>query len=334
MKIAVFYPDAYFAPWSMCGGLVNTLCRAGHQVLAGKLPAGDDGLNPTAFEALKLKLPTLEQLAEVDLVIVSGPELIVPWLEAVYGKYDWKFTVKAPKAAWYHSPFFNDRVTINFEHLSYWATEHFFPAWQDADHFDQEGLAKGQAHWLPFGVDADVFNYSGNLPRFQLAHVGSLGDKAFRYMEALSAFEHPTVVIGQVKTETLDGFNESATAYNLAIDLRTVKIFFNFPGPQFLEAKLLEAMACGSLVMTPVLTGSRGISTNHSGFKNYEHWILYVSKNVPHTAKLLREWSSEEKAAEREKIALAGSVEVALNHSLEKRLEEMFCKIGIKELVQ
>lgn len=340
MKIALFYPGVNFTPWSMGLGLANVLRGAGHSVLIGKLPVGEDHISESGLDELKASLPTLEALGQVDLVLVSGPELIVPWLEGIYGRYEWKHSVKARKVAWYHSPFFNEQVTINFDHLEYWAEEHFFPAFQDAEFFDQEGLAKGRAHWLPFGVDTDVFESNplaeGKDKPFAIAHIGAIGDKAFQYMGALNQHEHPPVKVGRVELEDLHGFMECPTAFQLALNLRLTKVFFNFPGPQFLEAKLLEAMACGAMVLTPMLTASRGTSKNHSMFDNGTHWLSYraSASALGHVAKMLREWSSDEKAEEREKIAATGLAAVRANHSLEKRLEELFSKVGLKELVQ
>lgn len=337
MKIALFYPGVNFTPWSMGLGLANALRGAGHSVLIGKLPVGEDHISESGLEELKATLPTLEALGEVDLVLVSGPELIVPWLEGMYGRYEWKHSVKARKVAWYHSPFFNEQVTINFDHLEYWAEEHFFPAFQDAELFDQEGLAKGRAHWLPFGVDTRMFDAGLSVDRrIALAHIGGIGDRAFQYMGALNQHEHPAVKVGKVDFQNVDGFMESETAAQTSVDLRKIRVFFNFPGPQFLEAKLLEAMACGAMVLTPMLTASRGTSKNHSMFDNGTHWLSYraSASALGHVAKMLREWSSDEKAEEREKIAATGLAAVRANHSLEKRLEEMFSKVGLKELVQ
>lgn len=338
MKIAFFYPDASFAPWSMGLGLARALERAGHVVLAGKLPVGD-GVSLAAFDEMKAKLPTLEALGDTDLVLVSGPELIVPWLEAVYGKYEWKHSIKGRKLAWYQSPFFNDQVNINFDYLSYFADEHFFPAVQDVDFFDQEGLAKGRAHWLPFGVDTKMFDAGKRLDprvdrRFDLVHIGSFGEKAGKYMGALSQHEHPPVRVAEVKVVDLEGFLETETAHLLALNLRAVKIFVNFPGPNYLEAKLLEAMACGAMVLTPLLTAARGTDANHSMFENGTHWLCYAAGNVPSVARLLRTWASDEKAEEREKIAVTGLAEVRMNHSIDMRLETMFARLGVKEVVQ
>lgn len=336
MKIALFYPDTQFTSWSMSQGIASTLSRLGHSVVAGKLPTGDTGITDAYLEAMKASMPTLEVLAAVDLVLVSGPELIVPWLEVIYGKYEWKHSIKAPKIAWYHSPFFNDGVTINFDHLSYYADEHFFPAIQDAEFFDQEGMAKDRASWLPFGVDVDMFPcYEKRGPHdHPIAHVGIPGDKAQRYMEALGQHEFPPVRVGDVVVRDLEGIDAYETARRLWKNLVEIKVFLNFPGPNFVEAKLFEVMACGTFVLTPLLTSSSGISKNQALFENGIHWLCYRAANVPHVAKMLREWSSDEKAEEREKIAQSGSAEVHKNHSLEKRLETIFAKVGLREVVQ
>jgi Glycosyl transferases group 1 len=344
MKLAVFYPQTQFTPWSMGQGIVDTLARLGHSVLSGKLPSVESEISEAALAELKSQVPTLEALVDVDLVLLSGPELMVPWLEVIYGKYEWKHGIKAPKVAWYQSPFFNDNVTINFDVLSYWADEHFFPAIQDAEFFDQEGMAKDRASWLPFGVDTcwfhthgpdgNVFDMLRHVRPYALGHVGFPTQKGEAYMGALGQHEFPAVRVGQPMVVDLEGFVADATVGRVANAMRRIKVFVNFPGANFVEAKLLEAMACGALVLSPMLTSDRGTSGNQKIFENGTHWILYRSANVPHVAAMLREWSSGEKAEEREKIALAGAQEVHAKHSLDKRLEAIFAKVGLKVLAQ
>jgi hypothetical protein len=58
--------------------------------------------------------------------------------------------------------------------------------------------------------------------------------------------------------------------------------------------------------------------------------MLYAPSNVPHVAKMLRDWSSDEKAEERERIAVTGLAEVRANHSLQARLDQIFATLKLK----
>jgi glycosyltransferase involved in cell wall biosynthesis len=347
MKIAVFYPDAPRTAWSATHGIESTLRRMGHQVVPGRVPVDVANPAPHVFEAIKATFPSLETLRGTDAVILSGPEHIVPWLDPIYGLYEWK-TIAAPKLAWYHESFFREDYTIDFDTLQAWSDEHFFPAIQDAEFHDQESFAKDRSHWLPLGVDTKIFRaipwFEGDLvitkygtvrKTWDIGFIGWMYEKRARFLKALSQHNHPRVRIGGCSVTDLGGFQAEDTARRLADNYRRVGVFFNLPAlSQLLVSKVYEVMSCGTFLLTPMLSADRGISKNMDPFESGRHLVYYRSSNVPFVAQLLREWSSEEKAEEREKIAATGSAEVHKNHSLEKRLEVLLAKCGVKELVQ
>lgn len=348
MKIAVLFPRSRISAWSLCDGVVNTLRRMGHKVLPVEIPQIIGAIDELRFEALKARLPKISELGKQDAILLSAPEHIGPWIDAIYGKYEWKHEVTCPKLAWYHESFFREDFTIDFDTVSYWADEHFFPAIQDAEFFDQESFAKGRAHYLPFGVDTDIFkpfqNYSGSIEEhnfllkekvWPIAFVGTMYDKRQAFLNALSKHDHPPIRFGTVTVEDLSGYCAEESARRLAANYRQVGVFFNMPAlSRLLVTKVYEVMACGTFILSPQLPADRGMHKNLELFQTGHHLVYYRSSNLPYVAQLLREFSSPEKLATREEIAAEGCREVHEKHSLEKRLETILSKIGVKETVQ
>jgi hypothetical protein len=358
----------------MSNGIVNTLRRMGHQVLPGELPATGGNIPPQVFESIKESLPTIEALKGCDAVLVSGPEHIAPWLDAVYGKYEWK-QLGVPKASWWHETLQREDYSLDWDNVSFWADENFVPAAQDADWLDQEMFGKGHVHWLPFGVDTGVFHpqecsyctpeaieIAGHFrgmsldemrnptkhckvcsgsgfvvtqKKWPIAFVGLVYEKRARFLQALGRHHHPPIRVGNVSVQDLSGYCAEESVHRMVDNYRRVGVFFNLPAmSSLLVTKVYEVMACGTFLLTPELSADRGISKNMELFESDRHLVYYRSSNLPYVAQLLRDWSSEEKVEEREKIAMAGWREVHGKHSLDKRLAVILEKIGVKETVQ
>ena len=154
MKIAVIFAGTQSAAWSVSDGLLSTLKRMGHKV--APCPRGREGQPRLSAEALNM----------ADLIIVSGPEhvfandaLTVLNSEELTEE-SWKREVKPPKLFLYHESATREDQNFQFHKLLSWADHHFFPAIQDAEMYDQASFALGRSHWLPFGVDTDVFRPS------------------------------------------------------------------------------------------------------------------------------------------------------------------------------
>lgn len=344
MRLAVLYPRSQFAAWSMSGGIVATLRRMGHEVVPGELPGIGGEVSPQVFESIKAQLPPVETLKKCDAVLVSGPEHIAPWLDAVYGKYEWK-NLGIPKAAWWHETMQRDDYSLDWDNVSMWADENFVPAYQDADWLSQPMFGGEHVHWLPFGVDTKIFKPFTSLTptddqgrtekAWPIAFVGLIYDKRGRFLQALSRHNHPPIRCGQVSINDLSGFCAEESARRLADNYRRVKVFFNLPAmSRLLVSKVYEVMACGTFLLSPQLPADHGIDKNREAFESGRHLVYYRSSNLPYVAQLLRDWSSDEKAVEREKIAATGCQEVHEKHSLQSRLETILSKIGVKEVVQ
>ena len=342
----------------MTAGLSAALRRMGHEVTDCPLPAGDQ-IHPAAFEALKAGLPEIQNagaqsrsdgtpLQDQDAILVSGPEWVGPWLDAIYGKYEWK-NLGIPRAGWYHESFFREDRVIDFDEVAWISDEHFFPACQDAEFFDQEHFAKGRAYWLPFGVDTQVFKLGDRgqgsgcsglhesrvtnheSRKYDIAFVGLMYEKRAKYLAALSKHNHPPIRFGNVQVQDLSGSRMRDSAELLAENYSQVKVFLNLPSlSQLLVSKVCEVMACGTFLLTPMLAPERGANKNMAPFELGKHLVYYRPAHLGGLAQALREWSSDEKSGERKAIARAGCEEVHSKHRLEQRLEMILERVGLR----
>ena len=354
-RIAYVYPKALFSAWSLAEGAVRTLKRMGHEVLdIPAPPAPESDQVPTALvERLRKRMPALDELKGCDAIIVSGPEHIACWLDAVWGIDQWKFELTMPKAALYHETAQRaDGGIFEFDRAFWVADNHFFPAVQDAEFYDQEQFVQGRSHWLPFGADTDVFkpleNYenfmtnsewrNGKLidvsKKYDLAFIGSVYGYRAKYLGALGQFEHPDLRIGNVQVQDIAGMKGLETANLYAENLRQIKVFFNLPTlSRLLVTKVYEVMACGTFLMTPSLETAGGAAKNTQIFKSGEHLVYYSPRNIAQTAQLLKTWTSDEMAAERERIAASGCAEVHAKYRLDQALQQVLDKSGVRETV-
>jgi len=331
MKIAVFYSMDPTAGWCMGEGVVRTLRRMGHTVIPGPLPTAREAA-PQMIQMVKDGAPKLEALAACDAIIVSGPEHIAPWINLVYTKYEWK-QIQVPKACWLHESCQREDYSIDLDVLKWCGDEWFFPAVQDAEFHDQEMFAAGRSHWLPFGVDTEMFKPIAPNIRddnafwhkdFDIAFLGLLYPKRQQYLKALSRHDHPPVRIGMCSVNDLHGYHLEDSIKLLVSNTRQIKCFLNLPAmSQLLISKVYETLAVGTFLLTPMLSDNRGANRNMNHFKTGEHLIYYSASNLPYVAQLLREWITPERDAERQKISETGCREVHQKHSLTVRLKEI-----------
>lgn len=360
MKIAFIWCGAVVAGWSAGDGLCNALRKAGHEILP--IPRS----RPTC------PLVTAEALNIADAIIVSGPEHIfeshVKGTQPnhySFGKeeislYDWKHNVKPPKIFMYHESNRREDRTFGFEDYLSYADYHFFPAIQDAETYDQEHFAKGRSFWLPFGVDTDVFRPvtcmvckagvtkfsckyclgSGFQPSAKDIDVGFIGmmyPKRNQYITSLSqhwkAGRDPEIICGKVHVVDIDGFPWTDQVNRLAMNYRRLKVFFNLPAySELLVSKVVEVMACGTFILTPMLDG---VAEANCVFQHAKELAYYHPNNLPFVVQTLREFAERDEI--RERIATAGMNLVHEKFSLKVQIKEIFekCKLGQKkELVQ
>lgn len=371
MKIAVIYPSSLYASWSMSDGLSEALRRMNHEVT--DLPRGQ-GRKPFTI--------TKDLLNAQDLVILSGPEhvltdpAICPFNKHELTLLEWRDEVKTPKAFWYHESLTREDKSWSFAPLNPLADHHFFPAAQDASLYDQDEFAKGRAHWLPFGVDTEVFRPAKcvkcfgkgiNAPSlrlmgmlknpapdnaqcdaclgtgFQPTHksiecgfIGLLYPKRVAFLNQLERHvkrgEHPFVSLGGVALiQDIEGPQWKETAERLASNYRRIGIFLNMPHlSQLMVSKVLEVMACGTFLLTPMMEGRA--EANLDPFEHCKHLCYYQESNLPFLWQTLQGFHRDQKA--REQIAMAGIYEVRKNHSIEVRLEQMFAAMGLLQQLE
>jgi hypothetical protein len=347
MKIAVFHSNDPSSGWNMGMGIIKTLRRMGHSVLEGPLPTAREASKPM-IEMVKAGAPKLDALKSCDAIIVSGPEHISPWLDLVYGKYDWKH-VAVPKACWLHESCNREDYNIDFDVLKWCGDEWFFPAIQDAEFHDQEMFCAGRSHWLPFGVDTEMFqaSYLGTdmyghpwplsdiKKNFDIAFLGLMYPKRQLFLRSLSNHNHPPIRCGMCSVSDLHGYHLEESIRLLVSNTRQIKVFLNMPAlSRLLVSKIYEVMSCGTFLLTPLLAEDRGADKNMVPFESGKHLVYYSPSNVGYVAQLLRDWVSPEKDAERARIAEAGCKEVHAKHSLILRLTELMENIGVKQAVQ
>lgn len=326
MKIVCFYPENVTSAWSASTGVAETLERMGHQILRTPLLISEYEMG---------KLPTLDLLEHMDLVLLLGPEHYGKMLDGYYSSKRW-LGLKVPKAAWFHESAFRDDAQKISVDMLWLADEHFFPAAQDADFFDQAHLAGGHATWLPFGVDSKIFyaveGLRYNERRFGVAFMGGMYPKRMEFIQGMARHltEAQVLTIGNAGVQDLSGYLPRASAELYASNLRDIQVFINFPAlSRLLVTKVFEVMACGTALLTSTLTGEA--AANMKLFKNHEHLEWYSEKNPAHAAKLMRDL-----LADPGRCAVMGAkaaLEIAANHSLEKRLEKMFEKLKMEAYV-
>jgi hypothetical protein len=343
MKLALFFSNSPLAGWSMGPGLVNTLRREGHAVIAVPTPTEQEA-PPKVIEAVKARMPVPEVLKGQDAIIVSGPEHIGPWIDACYGKYEWK-NLGVPRAAWLHESCNREDYNIDFDAIKWLADEWFFPAIQDAEFHDQEMFAAGRSHYLPFGVDTEIFkphplvneniaHQNWDVPKtFDVGFLGLMYEKRAFFLRSLARHNIPPIRTGMCAIQDIRGYDHEGSMRLLAENTRQIKVFLNLPSlSRLLVSKITETLAVGTFLMTPALPEQA--VANMALFTHNEHLIYYSPSNLGLLAQWLREWVSPDRDAERQRISENGCRLVHEKHSLKVRLAELLAKMAVKEAVQ
>jgi Glycosyl transferases group 1 len=342
MRIAVFFPNTSVVGWSAARGIGQTLRRMGHDITDVAMPTAAEA-NAMQVEYVKSQLPPYEVLQKQDVLLVSGPEHIAPWIEHVWGMYEWKQLTGA-RVCWLQESCRRDDYNIDFDAIRWCGDEWFFPAIQDAEFHDQEMFAKGRSHWLAFGVDTRIFracvecesvkphgHFFESSKVLDVGFMGLLYKKRQVFVQALRRHNIPPIHCGRVEVQDIFGYQFEECARRYAENIRQIKVFINMPAlSRLMVAKVYEVLACGTFLLTPQLPEEQGTHKNMQHFESHKHLMYYSPSNLPYLAQLLREYSSPEMDEIRERIAAAGCAEVHKNHSLELRLTELLAKVGVK----
>jgi hypothetical protein len=245
VKIACFYGDNPLASWMLSRGLPAVLRRMGHEVI--DIPTLG-GSKIARADAERINKPIT---SDIDLIIVSGPEYLLSWIKTFYP--NWK-GLNIPKACWYHESELRDDRVADFSKIAPYFDFNFMPNKGDAE--------KYSAEHLPVGVDTEMFSeygprYKGNfIPAtrtIDVAFLGTLYDKREAFLRALLPhLGNIKLVVGQALVKDIEGINLVKSVELLASEYRRIKILLNLPTlSHVLVSKVLEAAACGCLVLTP-----------------------------------------------------------------------------------
>jgi hypothetical protein len=330
MMVAVLFPmDAPGVSWNLGRGVCATLKRMGIQPLPIDLPTVATA-DANMLAEVKKRVPPIETLRSCDAVLTCAPEHVGPWIEAVYERYEWR-NLNVPTAMWLNESCERDDYLIDLEAIGWIGREWFFPAVQDAEKHDQPMFAPGRSHWLPYGVDTDMFSTGFHERRdYPVAFIGGIPQKSMLFLQALFKHAVPSIRLASVQINDIDGYDMAGSTHRYAVNLRRVKVFFNIPqAGRLLTRQVFEAMACGCLVVTPMLPPEQGVSKNMVLFEPGNHLVYYRASNLPLVAQYLREWTSDERGIRRAAIQGAGHREIHGKHSLDVRLTEIMAKLEL-----
>ena len=289
-NIVVFHNTAAIgSAWCCAEGIVSAFKEMGHRVI--------DGGNP------RTKQIPIADLRNADLIVLGAPEWFAADLRKHYG-FVWP-TLRAKKAAWYAESFHRDDQNFNFGPLRGLADRHYFPAIQDAEEFG--------GTWLPFGVDTGLFRPKPVEVIHNAAFLGTMYKKRAEYIASMG---FPLARMQPVSSpDVRASFELLADAYC------STKIFVNLPAlSRLLVTKVTEVMACGTLLLTPLLDHPSGYR-NMDIFENRKHLVYYDPAAPQDIAKLVGHYLAN--PDERAVIAAAGRAEVLRKHAMHIPLQKI-----------
>jgi hypothetical protein len=320
MKIAAFYSDSPYASWGQSRGFARVLSRMGHQVTEIAIPPVQ---KIRSDQAERINKP----IADHDLLLVSGPEHLGPWIKQFYKGWD---GLKIPKVGWYHESFVREDYSLNFEDYKPWLDFHFFP--------DKDDAAKYKGEFLPLGIDTKMFHPGDLASSATLDYADTHGGPRHCYPErdvpcAFIGLMYPKrerfyrevmkhvrgidmrVCNGTITVSDLDGINVEKSTELLASQYRRIQVFVTFPSlSNVLVAKILESMASGCALVCP----KQPVRMHHHfAYETPEQCaaqILVALEADAHFGELAAEYVRDE-------------------HAMELRFEQLFQKVGLAQCV-
>ena len=289
-RIAVFHCTARVgSAWACAEGICLTLEKMGYQVIDCGRP-----------EHMRV---TLEQLAEMDMIILSAAEWYTDELKQRFGAA-WA-SLKAVKIAWFAESAHRDDRDFTFAETRAMADFCYYPAAQDADEFS--GI------WLPFGADTEVFKPK---PVDRDIDVGFLGAMYPKRVEYVKRINYPITYINSVSDpDYLKSFGLLADAYS------SVRIFVNFPAlSRLLVTKVTEVMACKAMLITP-RPDHASAQRNLEQFEDGKHLVYYDPEHPESLKTLISHYQNHPEEVER--IAEAGYQKIRMEDSLKARLQKV-----------
>ncbi len=314
MRIARFNTGTIFSSWSNLA-VASTLRAMGHEVFEGVVPTYDGGavmhqLSPHQYRRTVAAMPTLEQLQDCDVIIVSGPEYLAAWLHTLYGKEAWR-RLAARKVAFYLETTSRKDAQHNYAEYAEWYDVHFFP--------DPEDAARLNGHHMLASVDIEMFKpCEGQLvaKRYDAGFVGSLYSKRLEFLcKLLPLIPEIEFQAGGVAVRDLSGECQRAWAELLVSNIRQIRVHVGLPShnSNIMTARPVETLACGTFLLT--------YRTSDFPLRDGEHCRMYDPEKPEELAELIRYYLAHED--EREAIAAAGLEEMRRNYSTRTRMEQV-----------
>lgn len=362
MKIACIYPGSQYAAWSVSEGIVYALRQMGHTAIA--FARGREGYPPLTQEILLesdlIFFSGLEHLVNSKALFSDGmsaedwaklPAPKCAWYHESFFRDDVNLDFKAYRefADHHFFPASQDADLFNQEHFGAKGRCHWLPFGVDLTVFHPPLCSKCRGKKSEPLIVSDVTRIGASKQGvgaaalcdecygsgFAAPHkdipvgfIGLIYGKRKEYLIQLLRHLRVPLHLGKVQVEDIDGVNLDDTVLRLAYNYCRCQIFLNLPSlSRLLVTKVLEVMACGTLLVTPVL--DKEGEANMALFEHTKHLIYYKPTNMPFINQLLREQLARpEQCAV---IGLAGMAEVRKNHNLTLRMEQIFSTMGLEQ---
>lgn len=276
-------------------------------------------------DAIRLQMPTIGQLSQLDAVLVGYHEYVQPWLAAVYGYEEWKKLMnRVPVIARFDESM--DRADLGLPmrvpELLKWAHHYSWPAAQDAEKYGGE--------WLPYGADIRIFHPGPNhKKKCDIAFIGTLYKKRQDYLNKLTPHIRVAPVhVATIGVHDLFGIKERESTDLLAENYRYMKIFFLLPpASNLIVEKAFDIMASDTLLFYPRLFENSS-EKNLAIFEDKKHLVYYDVGFFADNGEQIRYYLAHD--SERERIAKAGGELVRTKYTLEIMMKKMLANVSTK----
>lgn len=284
----------------------------GHEVYSGPLPPTNK-VTAAQVAALKKACPTQEQLEACDLILICGAEYLQDWIRFLYPQWD---KIKTVKAGWFHESLdYAAKKNVKYDDVLKYIDVPFLPNPQDA--IDKK------TKWLPIGVDTEMFKPAAiPLKPIEVGFTGLLYEKRAKFLGTLIPYVGDLEIrFGNIQLLGADSDTHLFKRQTeiLAQNYCAMEILLNLPSmSNVLVMKVIEAMACGTFVLTPEMPS---LLHEKLGFKDGKDLVFYQESKPKEVSDMLHYFLNHDD--EREQIVKQGCKFVKENFRMEKRVEEI-----------
>jgi hypothetical protein len=319
MKIAVAYATAHGAAWAVSEGLVSTLMAMGHLVL-------DIPQNPFLPYSINW-WDMVDMINEGDLFMMSGADLVYAPAYCGYQQDQVQkpfpqvmHRIRTRTVGLYTESSGREDRKYSYDSLSGIFDHNFYPARQDAE--AQEKMHSGRNHWLPFGVDTDIFFPMGSPRNVSFGFIGNIYTKRQQFLNELQSIRSTGIPpLEVIQTPPLPSRWE--TARLLAKAYNTISVSVVLPSySQLIVTKVVEAMACGCCVLAPRLY--EPAAANMQIFEDGKD-IIFYEPTPTGLLEVMIELAGKPDFVER--IASEAAISAKEKHALKQRLATVLATV-------